>query len=95
MGVIYGKLPKGSNVVPFWVCYGFWVRDYYILPKKRTTKEGLGKRCKLGGPTKGSGLWFRVRGLRFRVQGLGFSFRVQGQGCRAYRVSTSDYKGYA
>ena len=27
-------LPKGSNVVPFWVCYGFWVRDYNILPKK-------------------------------------------------------------
>ena len=28
------SLPKGSNVVPFWVCYGFWVRDYNILPKK-------------------------------------------------------------
>ena len=27
-------LPKGPNVVPFWVCYGFWVRDYNILPKK-------------------------------------------------------------
>ena len=27
-------IPKGSNVVPFWVCYGFWVRDYNILPKK-------------------------------------------------------------
>ena len=27
-------LPKGSNVVPFCVCYGFWVRDYNILPQK-------------------------------------------------------------
>ena len=27
-------LPKGSNVVPFWDLYGFWVRDYNILPKK-------------------------------------------------------------
>ena len=28
-------LPKGSYVVPFWVCYGFFlVRDYNILPKK-------------------------------------------------------------
>ena len=27
-------LRKGSNVVPFWVCYGFWVRDYNIVPKK-------------------------------------------------------------
>ena len=27
-------LPKGSNVVLFWVCYGFWVRDYNRLPKK-------------------------------------------------------------
>ena len=28
-------LPKGSYVVPSWVCYGFLVRD--------TTLEGLGK----------------------------------------------------
>ena len=28
------SLPNGSNVVPFWVCYGFWVRNYNILPKK-------------------------------------------------------------
>ena len=27
-------LPKGSNVVPYWVCYGFLLRDYNILPKK-------------------------------------------------------------
>ena len=27
-------LPKGSNVVPFWVCYGFGVDDYNIVPKK-------------------------------------------------------------
>ena len=27
-------LPKGSYVVPFWVCYGFLVRDDNILPKK-------------------------------------------------------------
>ena len=27
-------LPKGSNVVPFWVCYGFGVKDYNMLPKK-------------------------------------------------------------
>ena len=27
-------LPKGSNVVPFWVWYGFGVRDDNILPKK-------------------------------------------------------------
>ena len=27
-------IPKGSNVVPFWVCYGFGVRDYNILPEK-------------------------------------------------------------
>ena len=27
-------LPKGSNVVPFWVCYGFSVRDSNIVPKK-------------------------------------------------------------
>ena len=27
-------LPKRSYVVPFWVCYGFLVRDYSILPKK-------------------------------------------------------------
>ena len=27
-------LPRGSYVVPFWVCYGFLVRDYNILPKK-------------------------------------------------------------
>ena len=27
-------LPKGSNVVPFWVCYGFWGRNDNILPKK-------------------------------------------------------------
>ena len=27
-------LPKGSYVVPFWVCYGFLVRNYNILPKK-------------------------------------------------------------
>ena len=26
--------PKGSNVVPFRVCYGFSVRDRNILPKK-------------------------------------------------------------
>ena len=26
-------LPKGSYVVPFWVCYCFLVRDYSILPK--------------------------------------------------------------
>ena len=28
------QLPKGSNVVPFWVCYGFLVWDQNILPKK-------------------------------------------------------------
>ena len=28
------RLPKGSNVVPFGVCYGFLVRDYNILPRK-------------------------------------------------------------
>ena len=27
-------LPTGSYVVPFWVCYNFLVRDFYILPKK-------------------------------------------------------------
>ena len=27
-------LPKGFYVVPFWVCYVFWVRDYNILPQK-------------------------------------------------------------
>ena len=27
-------IPKGSYVVPFWVCYGFLVRDYNILPKR-------------------------------------------------------------
>ena len=26
--------PKGSNVVPCWVCYGFSARDCNILPKK-------------------------------------------------------------
>ena len=35
-------IPKGSNAVPFWVCYGFWVRDYTRLPKKELHKEGLG-----------------------------------------------------
>ena len=27
-------LPKGSNVVPFCVRYGFWVKDCNMLPKK-------------------------------------------------------------
>ena len=27
-------VPKGSNVVPFWVCYDVLVRDYNGLPKK-------------------------------------------------------------
>ena len=27
-------LPKGSYVVPFGVCYGFWVRCCNILPKE-------------------------------------------------------------
>ena len=27
-------LTKGSNVVPFWVCYGFLVKDYNVPPKK-------------------------------------------------------------
>ena len=34
--------PKGSNVVPFWVCYGFLVRDYNILPKKELHRRVLG-----------------------------------------------------
>ena len=28
------NIPKGSNVVPFGVCYGFGVMDHGILPKK-------------------------------------------------------------
>ena len=26
--------PKGSYVVPFWVCYSVFVRDYNLLPQK-------------------------------------------------------------
>ena len=30
----YDRVYPGANVVPFWVCVDFWVRDYNILPKK-------------------------------------------------------------
>ena len=33
------SLPKGSYVVPFWVCYGFLVRDLDILPKKELRRR--------------------------------------------------------
>ena len=33
------SIPKGSNVVPFWVCYGFLVRDYNILSKKELRRR--------------------------------------------------------
>ena len=56
-------LPKGSNVVPFGVCYGFVVRDYTILPKKE-----LHRRVWVGTPAQKKGLEF----VGFRVQGLGF-----------------------
>ena len=64
-------LPKGSYVVPFWVCYGsamvFLVTDYNILPKKELHRR----------------VWveFRFQGLGFRlgtgVHSLGESFRKQ------------------
>ena len=25
---------KGSYVVPFWVCHGFWVREHNLQPQK-------------------------------------------------------------
>ena len=39
VGVIL--LPKGSNVVPFWVCYVFVVRDCNRLPKKELHRRVL------------------------------------------------------
>ena len=33
-GPCAARLPKGSCVVLFGVCYGFWAGDYNILPKK-------------------------------------------------------------
>ena len=32
-------IPKGSNVVPFRVCYGFGVRDYNRVPKKELRRR--------------------------------------------------------
>ena len=43
------SLPRPSNVVPFWVWYGFWVRTLIRIPKKGTTLEGLAYRLLLGG----------------------------------------------
>ena len=36
-GFGFQDLPKGSNVVPFWVFYCFLVVDYNTLPQKGTT----------------------------------------------------------
>ena len=36
-------LPRPSNVVPFWVWYGFLVRIFFWGYQKGTTLEGLGK----------------------------------------------------
>ena len=57
-------LPKGSNVVPFRVCYGFWVKDYNRLPKKELHRRvWVELCCSLG--VVGDG----VRVPRFRVSG--------------------------
>ena len=32
-------IPKGSNVVPFGVCYVFLVRGYNVLPKKKLRRR--------------------------------------------------------
>ena len=37
------RLPKGSNVVPFWVCYGFVGTGLQYTTPKKTTYEGLGE----------------------------------------------------
>ena len=34
MGPRVRLYPRGSNVVPFWVCYVFLERDCNLLPKK-------------------------------------------------------------
>ena len=52
-------LPKGSYVVPFWVCYGFLVRDYNIVPKKELHRRVFGLR-------------FRVQGLGFKISGSAY-----------------------
>ena len=44
---------KGSYVVAFWVCYGFFARDWNIIPKKE-----LHRRVWVG--AYGFGLRFRV-----------------------------------
>ena len=55
-------LPKGSYVVLFWVCYGFLVREYNILPKKE-----LHRRVWVGCRVQGAG--FQDFGL-WRVVGF-------------------------
>ena len=33
------SIPKGSHVLPFGVCYGFWVREYDLVPKKELLRR--------------------------------------------------------
>ena len=55
-------------MVPFWVCYGFLVRDYNILPKTELHIVWVST-YRLW--VLGSLFGFRVMGLEFRVWGLG------------------------
>ena len=41
--VMLGFYSTPSNVVPFWVWYGFWVRTLIRTTQKGTILEGLGK----------------------------------------------------
>ena len=40
--VCFQDIPRPSNVVPFWVWYGFLVRILIRTTQKGTTLEGLG-----------------------------------------------------
>ena len=62
------EVPIGSMVVPF--C-GSCLGSYKVIPKRN--HKGANGQCLLG-------VYLLFVGLGFRVQGLGFRFRVQSLG---------------
>ena len=75
------NLPKGSYVVPFWVCYGFWGKGLYynVLPKKEQHRRVWVNPIHLNRHLKPKTRQFDQEVLRFLVEARASVHKARGR----------------